>query len=503
MSTSHPSQLIQNVFVLMLENRSFDHLLGFSQLSGTDAVTSRPTRIDGLSGTEANSFNGASYPATQPADFAMAIDPGHEFPDVVEQLAGPGAGYPPEGPYPPIDNSGFVASYVAHGGKSDPSEIMKCYTAASQLPVLRALAREFAVCDHWYASMPGPTWPNRFFAVAASSGGLDHSPSVAQMIGWELGVPSGFSFEHGTIFDRLHAARPSGWRIYRGCEFAIASALKGIGWTGTVPYSQFAHDISQPSYPWAFTFIEPNYGDVVNNTYVGGTSQHPLDDVTHGEALIKSTYEAIRSSPHWEKSLLIVTWDEHGGFYDHVAPPRAVAPGDDVTTSGGVNQHGFTFEQYGLRVPAVVVSAYTARSVIDHRVYDHASIPATLEAIFDLSPLTQRDAAANNLTSLVSLPVARADAPTSLPEPAKSGISTEDRRASLAAAAASSQETVDRGNLPGFLHLALRGDLALSPPAQHPEILARVAAIKTRAEARDYLAEVSRKIRAADGERET
>lgn len=501
MSTNSASQPILNVFVLMLENRSFDHLLGFSGITGTDAVTGQPTKIDGLNGTESNSFNGATYQVSQPADFIMSVDPGHEFADVVEQLAGPGATYSPEGAYPPINDSGFVASYVAHGGQSNPAEIMKCYSTSSQLPVLAALAQEFAVCDNWYASMPGPTWPNRFFAHAASSGGLDHSPSTAQIIGWELGIPSGFSFENGTIFDRLRNTLPFGWRIYRGGEFAIVTALKGIVLTDTLPYGQFAHDVSRPSYPWSFTFIEPNYGDVVNNTYAGGTSQHPLDDVTNGEALIKSTYEAIRNSPHWNTSLLIVTWDEHGGFYDHATPPSAVAPGDDITTSGNVNQHGFTFEQCGPRIPAVVASAYTPRNVIDHRLYDHASIPATVEAIFGLPSLTQRDARANNLTPLVSLPGARTDAPPTLPNPAESGISSGARAAVLASAATSPHDSIDHGNLPGFLHLALRSDLALSSPAQRSEILARVEGIRTRGDARQYLAEVRQKIRAADAER--
>src|SRR5580700_10788175 len=122
-------------------------------------------------------------------------------------------------------------------------------------------------------------------------------------------------------------------------------------------FNDFAKDVENPSYPWLYTFIEPNYGDILNGTYEGGTSQHPLDGVAHGEALIKTVYESIRKSPHWNKSLLIVTWDEHGGFYDHVAPPSAVAPGD-AGPGSTYNKHGFTFEQLGVRVPAVVVSPW-------------------------------------------------------------------------------------------------------------------------------------------------
>ena len=120
-------------------------------------------------------------------------DPGHEFcldpannipTGVLQQLCGPGAVYPFGGAYPAILNSGFVASYAAIGGQSSPGEIMKCYSP-SQLPVLNKLAQEFVVCDNWQASMPGPTWPNRFFAHAASSGGLDHSPSPADIAKWD------------------------------------------------------------------------------------------------------------------------------------------------------------------------------------------------------------------------------------------------------------------------------------------------------------------------------
>lgn len=147
---------VQHVFVLMLENRSFDHLLGFSAVTGTDAATGQPTSIDGLAGTESNLYNGQPYSVEPGADFAMPCDPNHEFDHVLEQLCGAGATYPKGGAYPAINDSGFVSSYVASGGGSDPGEVMKCFGAA-QLPIVTALAREFVVCDNWHASIPGPT----------------------------------------------------------------------------------------------------------------------------------------------------------------------------------------------------------------------------------------------------------------------------------------------------------------------------------------------------------
>ncbi len=202
---------------------------------------------------------------------------------------------------------------------------MKCYTPA-QLPVLNALAREFAVCDNWYASMPGPTWPNRMFVHAGSSGGLDHSPTVGEIAEWE-GI-SGFPLPNGTIFDRLNSASIRR-RLYGGDDFPMVAALKSIHLSDIRHYSLFAEDLQQTGYADRYIFIEPSY-DVLNK-YRNGASQHPLGDVTRGEALIKQTYEAIRNSPVWNSSLLIVTWDEHGGFYDHVLPGAAPAPADGAS----------------------------------------------------------------------------------------------------------------------------------------------------------------------------
>ena len=171
------ASLIQHVFVLMLENRAFDHMLGFSGITGKDAANGGSTQINGLTGSETNTFNGRAYPVLQGADNVMPADPGHEFNNVLEQLCGAGANYAAGSTYPAINNAGFAASYAASGGAANPGEVMKCF-APQQLPVLVALAQEFAVCDNWHASMPGPTWPNRMFIHAASSGGLDHSPTT-------------------------------------------------------------------------------------------------------------------------------------------------------------------------------------------------------------------------------------------------------------------------------------------------------------------------------------
>lgn len=486
---------VRNVFVLMLENRSFDHMLGFSDITGFDAATGAATSIDGLKGNESNEYKGQTYTVTQPALDTMPVDPGHEFMDVLMQLCGSGVQYTSGAVYPPIDNSGFVADYVEspspEEGKATANygDIMRSQSP-QQVPVLNALAREFAVCDRWFSSMPGPTWPNRFFVHAASSGGLDDSPTNEEMFAWS--IFSGFEFPNGTVFDALAAKSSTPWRIYSGGDFPNVAALKGIHQPQILPFNDFPRDIENPLYPWLYTFIEPNYGNILDGTYEGGTSQHPLDGAAHGEALIKTVYESIRKSPHWNKSLLIVTWDEHGGFYDHVAPPAAVAPGDTGPGSK-YNKHGFNFEQLGVRVPAIIASPWIPRNRVDHQVYDHASIPATLQQLFGIPALTKRDAAAHDVTPLLSLPEPRTDTPATLPDPAFPAAPAVAQRA----LPLSPSNHVNSRSLPGFLNLAMRRDIAISDPAAQSAIIARVRGIQTRGEAVQYIQHVQAKMRAS------
>ena len=484
---------IEHVFVLMLENRSFDHMLGFSAIAGTDAVTGQKTRINGLIGTESNALNGQEYNVSPGADYRMPTDPGHEFPDVLHQLCGLAATYQPGGEYPPVDDSGFVGSYVAGRG-AVPGEIMKCYLP-EQLPVLNALAQEFVVCDNWHASMPGPTWPNRMFVHAASSGGLDHSPTTAEIAEWE--AIDGFGLKNGTVFDALQE-KGIPRKLYGGDDFPMVAALKGIHLDDVRHYSLFAGDVAQPNYPDRYIFIEPSY-DVLHD-YKAGSSQHPLADVTNGEALIKATYEAIRNSPVWGSSILIITWDEHGGFYDHAIPPPAPSPGDTIP-GGKYNNNGFTFQQYGPRVPAIVISPLIPKNLVDHRLYDHSCIPKLLESLFGMQPLTARDANAAHLEALVTLSAARADAPETLPAPANSAplvpsfIATAPAPDVAAESVTRPDDSVDEGNLPAIVHSAMQQDLAVSPPEARSAIVARVASLQIRSDASQYMAEVQQKVR--------
>jgi phospholipase C len=493
---------IKRVFVLMLENRSYDHMLGFAGLSGSDARTGAPRDADDLrAGTFTNPSVNGPVSVAPGADFKLSaadMDPPHEFLQVVEQLAGDGVAYAPPG-YPTLNNQGFVSSYEKLGGAA-PAKAMAGYTPA-QLPVLNTLAREFAVCDRWFSSMPGPTWPNRFFAHCATAGGLDHSPSGVQSA--IASLIDGFRFWNGSIFDKFEdACLP--WQVVEGDELPVTFALSGMSDYALAghftDFEDFPAQVARADYAHRYTFIEPNYGNILPGTpgdFTCGNSQHPLDDVTRGEKLIKDVYEAIRSSPHWNESVLIVTWDEHGGFYDHVQPPAAVAPGDPASDPSN-QQHGFGFTQLGVRVPAVVISPWIAKGVIDNTTYDHSSIPATLERLFGFRSMTARDSAANDLLHLFTQRVARGDAPMTLPEPAESGFrctgeplpdvdSAQDSQGLTAAAQATRPIPT---HLHGFLYLALRRRLADLPPGDdtgREALIARYRRVHNEFEARLFI----------------
>jgi phospholipase C len=430
---------VKHFFVLMLENRAFDHMLGFSGITGSDATTGLSTSIVGATASHTNTYAGHTYPASKPADFQVITadqGPPHEFKDILRQLCGSGvedtyylASNLAAGVYPPPNNGGFVYSYATglqesnppgEGPSPNPGRIMNCYDPG-QLPVLTTLAREFAVCDNWFSSLPGPTWPNRFFVHAATSGGLATSPVNSAIVA-SMTV-SGYAFANGDIYSRLED-RGLNWRVYEGDELPQVFSLAGMNWSSFWHYDdmeEFQTDLAQPTFTPTYVFIEPDYGNLSGGNagqFLDGTSQHPRDDVRPGEILIRQVYEAIRNSPHWANSVLVITYDEHGGFYDHVKPPTTVAPGDGRKYETNANH--FNFARLGVRVPAVIVSPLIPRGVIDHTLYDHTSILATLERIFGLKPLTTRDEKANDFRHLFSLTTPRAgaaDGPTSLAAP--------------------------------------------------------------------------------------
>jgi phospholipase C len=499
---------ITHIFVLMLENHSFDNMLG---LSGIGGIT---TRAPGNS----NTYNGTNYPVAKPALPSMPTDPAHEFADAMEQLCGSVRQQQWQNgtPYPAIDSSGFASNYATsrteiHSGNprlptaDEVGEVMKCFDTPTQLPVMYQLATEFAVCDHWFSSLPGPTMPNRFFLHGGSSSGLADSPADWQPKAWVL---HGFAHANGNIFGAMKKVGVN-WRIYVDTPSSLdgwlpppVCLLKGVQYVlNTSPFSKFAADLQRPTYPQGYTFIEPNYGDVVSESFKGGSSQHPMDGVYGGEMLIKQTYEAIRASPHWNTSLLIITYDEHGGFFDSLPPIPAPPPNDRADYTAATH---FDFALYGVRVPAIVISPLIEKGKVDSTVYDHTSVLATLEKTFNVPPLTDRDRKAADLKHLLTLATPRTDCPTTLNNPAPPPPGPSARQAAIMAKALDHRPLPSSGNAQAFLAVLAKTDHELSKrkAAATKRISRRLDTIQTRGDARAYARHVARKARKAKAQRE-
>jgi phospholipase C len=415
-------QKIQRFVVLMLENRSFDHLFGYLK-------TINPS-VAGLTGNEYNNYPDPLTKQQPPvavsptAAFTMPFDPPHEFCDVQKQLYGPDATGTlcSNGRVDPALMNGFLycGNQVAAEDQipTQGYRVMECFLP-NQVPYLTTLAQEFALFNFWYSSLPGPTWPNRFFIHAATSGGLVDSPGT-------LDITTGYSFKNGTIYHALANAGKD-WRIYHD-GMPQTAGIDSLRLAYIDPFTNnfremkhFADDVKAGILP-EYTFIEPCYGGFLDTDFAKGNSMHPQDDIRAGDGLVKQIYETLRNSSYWQDTLFIITFDEHGGFYDHVPPPAAVPTGDDAKYAN--KDHPFNFDLYGVRVPAVVVSAYTQKGTVigtdpsdPTTIFDHASVLATVEKRFSLQPLTARDKAANTVDVALNLDTPRTDAPTSLQPP--------------------------------------------------------------------------------------
>jgi phospholipase C len=356
----HP---IEHVVVLMLESRSFDQVLGCLRnmhpaLDGIDPKNRRANR-----GAGGERILQHPCPAAE-VDVTQRPEPksGHEH--VLRQLAG--------------DNGGFVHDYTHAPGavatRDQQHQVMRYY-AYGQLPALHALARHFTVCDRWHSSAPGPSWVNRLFVHAATSQGSIAAPRL------EDGVPS---HEMETIFDRLDA-RGVSWSIYFG-DFPQSLLLARLrSWRRLRHlrrFSRFEGDAARPAAKLpSYVFIEPSY------LYPGRNDGHPAAPVLRADDLVGRVYDALRANePLWERTLLVVTFAEHGGAYDHVPPPAAVPPGDGAEE--------YAFDRLGVRVPALLVSPWVAPGVCSEPL-EHASLLRFLDERFALGgPLTARMAAA-------------------------------------------------------------------------------------------------------------
>lgn len=432
-----------HLVVLMGENRSFDNLLGylydadtlpagaeFAGLAFGDHVNVAPdgTRV-------------AAHPYTGTTDQIMCApepDPGEPYPHVNTQLFGvvrPPHNEPDDDSAPTMD--GFITDYAINwtevkGATHPPTteqlaQVMGCFTP-EMLPVLSTLARGFAVYDNWFAAVPSQTFCNRSFFHASTSHGFVTNKEGGGYRKW-LDAPAA-----PTVFNRLEDAGID-WRVYYD-ELQLVSltgvlhapALERYWKTGHfAPMGRFYDDVASGTLP-AYAFIEPrmsyNHNDFhpafgrLRESEVDGTEviDSAISDVRAGELLVHEVYTAIRQSASETGSnalntMLLITFDEHGGTYDHVPPP-AEASGEPA------GEMGFRFHRLGCRVPAIAVSAFTAAGTIVHERMHHGSVTATLNRLHGLEPLGLRDAEATPLFNAVTLSEPRLPStwPTTTPQ---------------------------------------------------------------------------------------
>jgi phospholipase C len=353
---------LKHLVVLMMENRSFDHMLG--ALNGVNAVNGAGG-IDGLTGTETNpDTNGNPVKAEPKAQYQGQLDPDpdHHFAAVHKQIFAGGT--------TPSMN-GFVQSYFDQQRNVAQSKKIMYHFSPDKLPVLTNLAKEFAVFNRWFASIPGPTLCNRAFAHYGTSFGN---------VGMELFF-AGQQFK--SIYQRLTAANISS-RVYyfdtASSTLEVPNLLKNQPEIfGT--FNQFVADCSNDQLP-AYSFVEPNYtdhDDPGGATWIA-SDQHPDHHVREGERFIATVYNALRKNPVlWPKSALLIVYDEHGGTYDHVPPPNVVTDGFVAQPAATGTGEAFHFDRLGVRVPAVLISPWIPKgTVVNGRIFEHASIPATV-----------------------------------------------------------------------------------------------------------------------------
>jgi phospholipase C len=468
MATTSP---IQHVVVLMLENRSFDHMLGYH--AGVNGLKGNEFNL--LDPTKAVSSTNPAFFVSNAAPFAIPVGegPGHSFNDansqVFNNISGPAPGFPAR-------NQGFVKNYrqelvladrVKHPTVAEIQAVMEAF-APGRLPSIEALANAFCVCDNWFSEVPGPTQPNRLYMQAASSFGY-------AMNDWSQ------IFSARTIYNNLQDAGFT-WAVYYSdlnevAEFSQVNTQKNNFKDFT---QSFTADVSSGALP-NYAYVVPRFN---NTTEAPANSQHPPHDARYGDNLIADIYDALRSnSDLWQKTAFIVIYDEHGGFYDHV-----IAPSNNVPNPDGINSPPpgttasfapvFAFDRLGLRVPAIIASPWVQAGKVDSTQYQHTSVLATLKALFGLpSFLTKRDASANSFDALFSeLTAPRTDTPQSLP---RATVSTTTVSISDPAHPANQPMDATQAEILVGVHQMLR--------TAHPEIRDGVDLRMTQGQASSYI----------------
>jgi phospholipase C len=365
-----PGDPIKHVVVLILENHSFDQMLGCFK-----AVYPKLEGIDPANPGVNLDAQGAAFVQKPTIERQMTLDPAHDVDNVAAQLKN--------------NNGGFVADFERcfPNATAEQKQFVMGYYPLDFLPALHALAREFTICDHWYSSLPGPTWPNRFFALTGTSNGRVNMPQDGKH---GLDLPGWFEQDQTTLFDRL-SERGVHWKVYFHDipQTWVLSHQRRIENIARYFYiQQFHQDAAGAAEDFpAFCLIEPDYMGSQEN------DDHPPHDIMKAQRLIADVYNALRANEAlWNSTLLVVFYDEHGGFYDHVKPPAAVVPDR--------HQEEYTFDQFGVRVPALMISPWVRRGVVSTP-FDHTSVLRYLINKWTLGPLGDRAKAAGDLSEAI------------------------------------------------------------------------------------------------------
>jgi phospholipase C len=383
-----PDDPIEHVVLLLFENHSFDQMLGCFQQVYHDLAGVDPAK------PAINSHEGREYPQKETIERQMILDPRHEVNHVAVQMEN--------------HNGGFVIDFV-EANKNDKSltpatleeqcRFLMGYYPLDFLPALHGLARDFLICDRWFSSVPGPTWPNRFFALSGTSSGKVNMPEdgehQADLEGW-------FQQKQVTLFDRLSEQSIS-WKIYYHDipqSLCLVNQRRPENTARYVPFEHLVPDAAGPEVDFpAFCFIEPDYNGVQEN------DDHPPHDVMKAQNLLADVYNALRANAElWNATLLVVLYDEHGGFFDHVESPATIPP------AAPQPNWEYRFDRLGVRVPALLVSPWVKRGH-DATVFDHTSLLKYLTEKWGLGSLGDRVASSktNSIGPLIQAVHPRTD----------------------------------------------------------------------------------------------
>jgi phospholipase C len=343
---------IDHIVFLMMENRSFDHMLGYRALKAHD--------VNGLTGNEENAIRDGNRPyrAKHNTKTKGIPSPGHHFDDTKEQVA--------EGAM-----TGFATNYVKRNGVTDPGLVMSFYTEV-ELPMYEFIANNFAVCDAWHSAHAGPTWPNRFCATTGETPELENFDITDDRIGY---------FKGTSIFDMLSRFGVDWCYAEGNVSFLRMFDRYRLDIRNVIPFTDdFEQGIEDT---WenrvitgrlpSVSYIDPRFIDVP--PAFDANDDLPPTDVCHGQRLVRRIYELLSRARTWSRTLLVVTYDEHGGFFDHVPPPGTPTAADP---SPQPKVHPDGADHLGVRVPALIVSPWIDAGTVIGTPFDHTSIIKTI-----------------------------------------------------------------------------------------------------------------------------